>query len=135
LIAPFYPKVSDASRRTIVIARMLRMYVAQQCYGLSDKGIEDAIFDRAAMRHFVGVDPHWGAAPEASTLGKFHTLLEAHDLTRRIIETINAHLAAQGLMMRLGTIVDANLIAAPASTKKDDKQRDPEMQQSKKGND
>ena len=114
---------------------MLRMYVAQQCFGLSDEGIEDAIYDSAAIREFVGVDPNWGAAPDATTLAKFRHLPEAHDLTRRIFETINAHLAAQGLMMREGTIVDATLIAAPPSTKNQDKQRDPEMHQSKKGND
>ena len=113
---------------------MLRMYIAQQCFGLSDEGIEDAIYDSAAIRDFVGVDPNWGAAPDATTLGKFRQLLEAHDLTRRIFYTINAHLAAQGLMMREGTIVDATLIAAPPSTKNSDKQRDPEMHQSKKGN-
>ena len=110
------------------------MYIAQQCFGLSDEGIEDAIYDSAAIRDFVGVDPNWGAATDATTLGKFRQLLEAHDLTRQIFDTINAHLAAQGLMMREGTIVDATLIAAPPSTKNSDKQRDPEMHQSKKGN-
>ena len=134
LIAPLYPRVSGAGRRPIGVARMLRMYVAQQCFGLSDEGIEDAIYDSAAIRDFVGVDPTWGAAPDATTLGKFRNLLEAHDLTRQIFETINAHLAARGLM-REGTIVDATLIAAPPSTKNQDKQRDPEMHQSKKGAD
>ena len=67
----------------------------------------------------------YGAAPDAATLGKFRNLLEAHDLTRQIFETINPHLAAQGLMMREGRIVDATLIAAPPSTKNQDKQRDP----------
>ena len=87
-------------------------------------------------RHVAaGVDPTRGAAPEATTLGKFRRLLEAHDLTRKIFETINAHLAAQGSMMCEGTIVDATLIAAPPSTKNQDKQRDPEMHQSKKDND
>lgn len=134
LIEPYYPKVTGAGRRPIGVSRMLRMYIAQQCFGLSDEGIEDAIYDSAAIRDFVGVDPNWGAAPDATTLGKFRQLLEAHDLTRQIFDTINAHLAAQGLMMREGTIVDATLIAAPPSTKNSDKQRDPEMHQSKKGN-
>ena len=135
LIEPFYPKVTGAGRRPIGVSRMLRMYIAQQCFGLSDEGIEDAIYDSAAIRDFVGVDPNWGAAPDATTLTKFRHLLEAHDLTRRIFDIINAHLAAQGLIMREGTIVDATLIAAPPSTKNGDKQRDPEMHQSKKGND
>ena len=135
LIEPFYPKVTGAGRRPIGALRMLRMYIAQQCFGLSDEGIEDAIYDSAAIRDFVGVDPNWGAAPDATTLTKFRHLLEAHDLPRRIFDVINAHLAAQGLIMREGTIVDATLIAAPSSTKNSDKQRDPEMHQSKKGND
>ena len=114
---------------------MLRMYVAQQCFGLSDKGIEDAIYDSQAIRGFVGIDLNRESAPDATTLLKFRRLLETHELTRKIFETINGHLAAQGLMMREGTIVDATLIAAPPSTKNKDKKRDPEMHQSKKGND
>lgn len=71
LIEPYYPKVTGAGRRPIGIARMLRMYIAQQCFGLSDEGIEDAIYDSSAIRDFVGVDPNWGAAPDATTLGSF----------------------------------------------------------------
>jgi IS5 family transposase len=135
LIAPFYPKVEGAGRPPIGLARMLRMYVAQQCFGLSDEGIEDAIYDSQAIRGFVGIDLNRESAPDATTLLKFRRLLETHELTRKIFETINGHLAAQGLMMREGTIVDATLIAAPPSTKNKDKKRDPEMHQSKKGND
>ena len=135
LIAPFYPKVEGAGRPPIGLARMLRMYVAQQCFGLSDEGIEDAIYDSQAIRAFVGIDLNRESAPDATTLLKFRRLLEKHELTRMIFETINGHLAAQGLMMREGTIVDATLIAAPPSTKNKDKKRDPEMHQSKKGND
>ena len=135
LIEPHYPKVEGAGRPPIGLARMLRMYVAQQCFGLSDEGIEDAIYDSQAIRAFVGIDLNRESAPDATTLLKFRRLLEKHELTRMIFETINGHLAAQGLMMREGTIVDATLIAAPPSTKNKDKQRDPEMHQSKKGND
>ncbi len=135
LIEPHYPKVEGAGRPPIGLARMLRMYVAQQCFGLSDEGIEDAIYDSQAIRAFVGIDLNRESAPDATTLLKFRRLLEKHELTRMIFETINGHLAAQGLMMREGTIVDATLIAAPPSTKNKDKKRDPEMHQSKKGND
>lgn len=72
------------------------MYEAQQCSGLSDECIEDAIYDSQAIPDFVGVDPNWSAVPDATTLGKSHPLLEAHDLTRQIYETITAHLAARG---------------------------------------
>ena len=95
---------------------MLRMYVAQQCLGLSDEGIEDAIYDSQAIRAYVGIDLHRESAPDATTLLKFRRLLENHELTRKIFETINGHLAAQGLMMREGTMVDSTLIAAPPST-------------------
>jgi IS5 family transposase len=135
LIEPHYPKVEGAGRPPIGLARMLRMYVAQQCFGLSDEGIEDAIYDSQAIRAFVGIDLNRESAPDATTLLKFRRLLETHELTRQIFETINGHLAAQGLMMREGTIVDATLIAAAPSTKNKDKKRDPEMHQSKKGND
>lgn len=135
LVEPFYPKVDGAGRPPIGIARMLRMYVAQQCFGLSDEGIEDAIYDSQAIRAFVGIDLNRESAPDATTLLKFRHLLETHELTRQIFETINAHLAQRGLMMREGTIVDATLIAAPPSTKNKDGKRDPEMHQSKKGND
>ena len=113
---------------------MLRMYVAQQCFGLSDEGIEDAIYDSQAIRGFVGIDLAREAAPDATTLLKFRRLLETHGLTRKIFEVIKTHLAEKGLMMREGTIVDATLIAAQPSTKNRAKARDPEMHQAKKGN-
>ena len=132
-IEPNYPKGEGRGRRPIGLSRMLRMYVAQQCFGLSDEGIEDALYDSQAIRRFVGIDLSRKAAPDATTLLKFRRLLEAHELTRKIFETINGHLAGKGLMMREGTIVDATLIAAPPSTKNDAKSRDPEMHQAKKG--
>ena len=135
LIEPHYPKTKGPGRRPIGLARMLRMYVAQQCFGLSDEGIEDAIYDSQAIRGFVGIDLNRESAPDATTLLKFRHLLEAKGITRQIFDTINGHLAEKGLMMREGTIVDATLIAAPPSTKNKDGERDPEMHQSKKGND
>ena len=134
LVEPFYPKVEGAGRPPIGLARMLRMYVAQQCFGLSDEGIEDAIYDSQSIRAFVGIDLGRESAPDATTLLKFRHLLESKELTRQIFDAINGHLAEKGLMMREGTIVDATLIAAPPSTKNKDGKRDPEMHQSKKGN-
>ena len=133
-LEPFYPKGEGRGRPPIGLERMLRMYVAQQCFGLSDEGIEDAIYDSQSIRRFVGIDLARESAPDATTLLKFRRLLETHGLTRRIFETINGHLAQKGLMMREGTIVDATIIAAPPSTKNRDKARDPEMHQTKKGN-
>ena len=130
----FYPKGEGRGRPPIGLERILRMYVAQQCFGLSDEGIEDAIYDSQSIRRFVGIDLSRESAPDATTLLKFRRLLETQGLTRRIFEAINNHLAQKGLMMREGTIVDATIIAAPPSTKNRDKGRDPEMHQTSKGN-
>ena len=134
VIEPHYPKGEGRGRPPIGVLRMLRMYVAQQCFGLSDEGAEDAIYDSQAIRRFVGIDLAREAAPDATTLLKFRRLLEEKALTASIFTTINAHLAEKGLLMRAGTIVDATLIAAPPSTKNRDGERDPDMHQTKKGN-
>jgi IS5 family transposase len=132
-IAPHYPK-GRRGRPPIGLARMLRVYFVQQWYGLSDEGVEDAITDSQALRTFVGIDLVREAVPDATTLLQFRRLLEQHDLTRTLLETINAKLSAQGLLMREGTIVDATILAAAPSVKNKDKTRDPDMHQTKKGN-
>ena len=132
-IEPFYPKGTGRGRPPIGLARMLRMYVVQQCLGLSDEGIEDAVYDSQAIRGFIGIDLAREAAPDATTLLKFRRLLETHGLTQAIFEAINAHLAAKGLLLREGSVVDATIISAPSSTKNDSGTRDPEMHQTKKG--
>jgi IS5 family transposase len=134
VIEPHYPKGEGRGRPPIGVLRMLRMRVAQQCFGLSDEGAEDAIYDSQAIRRFVGIDLAREAAPDATTLLKFRRLLEEKELTASIFTTINAHLAEKGLLMRAGTIVDATLIAAPPSTKNRDGERDPDTHQAKKGN-
>lgn len=133
-IAPFYPKGEGRGRPPIGLERMLRMYIAQQCFGLSDEGMEDALYDSQAIRRFVGIDLAREAAPDATTLLKFRRLLEKHQLTAAIFTAINAHLADKGLLLKEGTIVDATIIAAPSSTKNQGAQRDPDMHQTKKGN-
>jgi IS5 family transposase len=132
-IAPFYPKGEGPGRPPIGLERMLRMVVAQQCFGLSDEGIEDALYDSQAIRRFVGIDLAREAAPDATTLLKFRRRLEDQGLTGVIFATINDHLAEQGLLLREGTLVDATLIAAPPSTKNRDRARDPDMHSAKKG--
>ena len=132
-VTPYYPSRGGRGRPPIGLSRMLRMYVAQQCFGLSDEGIEDAIYDSQAIRRFVGIDLNRESAPDATTLLNFRHLLESHQLTESIFNTINGHLAAKGLLLREGTIVDATLIASPPSTKNKEGKRDPDMHQSKKG--
>jgi len=133
VIEPLYPAGGGRGRPPIGVRRMLRMYVAQQVLGLSDEGIEDAIYDSQSVRAFVGVDLAVESAPDATTLLKFRRLLENEGLTKKLFRVINHHLAVKGLILRNGTIVDASLIAAAPSTKNREKKRDPEMHQSKKG--
>jgi len=132
-VVPFYPSSGGRGRPPMGLSRMLRMYVAQQCFGLSDEGIEDALYDSQAIRRFVGIDLSRESAPDATTLLKFRRLLETHQLTESIFNAINAHLAEKGLLLREGTIVDASLIAAPPSTKNREGKRDEEMRQTRKG--
>ena len=134
-IAPFYCGTAGGrGRPAIGLQRMLRMYVVQQCFGLSDEGTEDAVYDSQAIRAFGGIDLSHESAPDATTLLKFRRLLETHQLTQKLFAAINQHLSEKGLLLKEGTIVDATLIAAPPSTKNQSKARDPEMHQSKKGN-
>jgi IS5 family transposase len=134
LIEPHYPKSGKVGRPPVGVSRMLRMYFLQQWYSLSDEGLEDAIYDSQAMREFVGIDLSREQVPDATTLLKFRRKLEEHQLTKAIFEQVNAHLGQRGLLLREGTLVDATIIAAPPSTKNKDKARDPEMHQTKKGN-
>lgn len=133
LIAPFYvPK--ERGRKLIPLETMLRMYLMQNWFGLSDEGIEDAIYDSYAMKRFLKIDFSTEQTPDASTLLHFRHLLEKHDITRKIFDDVKQRLDASGLIMHGGTIVDATIIHAPSSTKNATKSRDPEMHSTKKGN-
>ena len=132
-IAPFYPK-PGTGRPPIGVERMLRIYLLQQWFNLSDPGVEEALYDSPAMRRFVGIDLGREPVPDETTMCRFRHLLEAHDLGRRLFEEVQRHLAENGLKVSTGTIVDATIISAPSSTKNADKARDPEMRQTRKGN-
>jgi len=133
VIESHYPK-GKRGRPPIGLERMLRVYLVQHWYSLSDEGVEDAITDSQALRGFVGIDLSRESAPDATTLLQFRHLLEEKELTKAVFAAINAQLTAQGLMMREGTIADATILAAPPSVKNEAKSRDPEMHQTKKGN-
>ena len=133
LIEPFYPKPGNG-RPPIGVERMLRIYLLQQWFNLSDPGVEEALYDSLAMRRFVGIDLGREAVPDETTMCRFRHLLEEHELGRRLFDEVRQHLAAKGLKIATGTIVDATIISAPASTKNAHKARDPEMHQTKKGN-
>ncbi len=113
---------------------MLRVYFLQQWYALADEALEDALYDSHALQSFARIELAAEGVPDATTLLNFRHLLETHDLCKSLFPAINADLGARGLLLREGTLVDATLIAAPSSTKNQAKQRDPEMHQTKKGN-
>ncbi len=133
VIEPFYPK-GERGRPPVGLERMLRVYFLQQWYGLADEALEDALYDSQALRGFARIDLAAEGVPDATTLLKFRRLLETHDLCQGLFTAINADLTARGLLLREGTLVDATLITAPASTKNQEKKRDPEMHQTRKGN-
>ena len=133
LIEPFYPKPGNG-RPPIGVERVLRIYFLQQWFNLSDPGVEEALYDSQAMRRFVGIDLGREPVPDETTMCRFRHLLEERDLGRRLFEEVQRHLAENGLKLATGTIVDATIISAPSSTKNAAKARDPEMHQTKKGN-
>ena len=133
VIEPYYPK-GERGRPPVGLERMLRVYFLQQWYGLADEALEDALYDSQALQQFARIDLSAEGVPDATTLLNFRRLLETHDLCKCLFTAINADLTARGLLLREGTLVDATLIAAPPSTKNKEKKRDPEMHQTKKGN-
>jgi transposase, IS5 family len=133
VIEPHYPQ-GQRGRPPIGLERMLRVYFLQQWYGLADEALEDALYDSQALQRFGRIDLCAEGVPDATTLLKFRRLLETHDLCKGLFTAINADLAACGLLLREGTLVDATLIAAPPSTKNKERKRDPEMHQTRKGN-
>ena len=112
---------------------MLRIHCVQLCYNLSDPGMEDLLYEAESVRRFVGLNLT-EALPDETTILNFRHLLERHQLGKGLLEEINAHLESQGLRLREGTMVDASIIEAPSSTKNRSRERDPEMHQTKKGN-
>ena len=113
---------------------MLRVHLMQQWYDLSDPAMEDALIEVATMRRFAGIALITDRIPDETTILKFRHLLETHNLGEQIFETVKAHLKANGMAIKQGTIIDATLIAAPSSTKNKKGARDPEMHQTKRGN-
>ena len=133
LIEPHYPKPGNG-RPPIGLERMLRIHLLQHWFNLADAACEEALYDSAALRAFAGIDLGREPVPDATTLLKFRHLLERHELGAAIFAEVGRILQDKGLKLSAGTIVDATLIAAPISTKNQERQRDPEMRQTKKGN-
>jgi IS5 family transposase len=133
MVRPHYPK-GDRGRKPREIETMLRMYLLQNWFNLSDEGIEDAIYDSYAIRTFMGIDFLKEQAPDATTLLHFRHLIEDNGIAKLIFDDVRDRLDKAGLLMHGGTVVDATIVAAPSSTKNQSGERDPEMHQTKKGN-
>lgn len=134
VIYPFYPKQQGSGRPPVGLERMLRIHFLQHWFNLSDPAVEESLYDSRAMRRFVGIDLGCEPAPDETTICKFRHLLEAHNLGDRMFGLINEYLQENGLKVSTGTIVDATIIDAPSSTKNKEGKRDPEMHQTRKGN-
>jgi IS5 family transposase len=132
LVEPHYPKAGNG-RQPAGLSIMLRTYFLQQWFGFSDPGMEEAFYDSPALRRFAGVDLGRAAAPDESTILRFRHLLEEHELCGQILDTVNHFLASRGIRIGTGTIVDATIINAPSSTKNSTGKRDPQMHQTRKG--
>jgi transposase, IS5 family len=131
VIAPYYPE-GKTGRPPFSLQTMLRVHFMQQWFTLSDPGMEEAFFDTPLYREFAQLE-EFGNLPDESTILRFRHRLEKHKLADEILATVNELLTSQGLLIKVGTVVDATLIAAPSSTKNKDHQRDPDMHSSKKG--
>ena len=130
-IEPLYP-VAGRGRRPYPCASMLRIHLMQHWFALSDPGMENALYEIESMRHFAGIKLN--AVPDETTILNFRRFIEDNDLSIDILDKINQHLARKGLLLKTGTVVDATIIKAPCSTKNKTGGRDPEMHQTKKGN-
>jgi IS5 family transposase len=133
LIEPHYPKPGNG-RPPLPLERMLRIHFLQHWFNLSDPAAEEALYESPALRAFAGVDLGAEPAPDETTICRFRHLLEKHGLAEAIFQEVLVHLEAKGIKVSTGTIVDATIIHAPSSTKNKDKARDPDMHQTKKGN-
>jgi IS5 family transposase len=134
VIDPHYPKPGRRGRQPMPLETMLRIYFMQQWYALSDPAMEDALLEIESMRRFAHLDLMDEALPDETTILNFRHLLEKHGLTQQMMQLINELLQSRGCLLKGGTIVDATIIHASPSTKNRDRQRDPEMHQTKKGN-
>lgn len=133
LIEPHYPK-AGRGRHPYPLEMMLRIHFMQQWFSLSDPAMEEALYDMASMRGFAGLSLSSTSVPDETTILNFRHLLERNGLAAEILQAVNQWLSEQNLLVRQGTIVDATLIDAPSSTKNKAGARDPEMHQTKKGN-
>ena len=133
LVERHYPK-GEQGRKPVGLGIMLRVYFLQQWFALSDPAAEDALYESPVLRRFASIDLGRAPAPDETTILNFRHLLEEHGLCGQMLDTVNLYLESKGIRIATGTIVDATIIHAPSSTKDEKKERDPEMHQTRKGN-
>ena len=133
IVEPHCPR-AKTGRPPFAVETMLRIHYLQQWFCLSDPAMEEALHDTPLFREFAKIGQGVARLPDETTILRFRHLLERHNLAPDMLRLVNDILGAKGLLLRTGTVVDATLIAAPSSTKNADGQRDPEMKQTKKGN-
>lgn len=134
VIEPHYPKAKAGNGRPpIGLERMLRIHFIQHWFNLADLACEEALYDSASLRRFVGIDLGREPVPDSTTMTKFRKLLNDNKLGEALFAQVGKELQARGFKVNTGTIVDATIIGASSSTKNADKARDPEMHQTRKG--
>ena len=133
-IEPYYPKPKGASRRPIGLEKMLRIHFLQHWFELFDPGVEEIVYDSRSMRSFAGIDLGKEPVPDETTILKFRHLMEKHNLGDELFRLVNLYLSGNSMTINRGAIVDATIINAPTPTKNKDRQRDPDMHQTRKGN-
>lgn len=132
VVEPYYPK-GEGGRPPIGLERMMRMLFVQRWFNLADEACEEALYDSASLRTFVGIDLGRERVPDGTTILKFRRLLDQHQLGEALFAKVGEMLQGRGLQVGTGTIVDATIVGAPSSTKNADKKRDPQMHQTRKG--
>ena len=131
VIQPHYYN-GKSGRKPMKLELMLRIYFLQQWFCLGDPTVEEAVYDRISFQKFLRIDLMNDVIPDETTILNFRHLLEAHDLTKKLLDAVNGLLEKKGVLLKQGTIVDATLITAPSSTKNKENKRDPEMSSTKK---
>jgi IS5 family transposase len=132
LLEPSYYK-GERGNKPYDLELMLRLYVLQNLYDLSDMATAEQAIDSRSFSEFCGVDSS-NQVPDGDTIGRFRNILESNGLQERLFTQVLEQLTERGLMLKKGTIVDSSIIAAPSSTKNREKKRDPDAHQTKKGN-
>jgi IS5 family transposase len=133
-LEPYYPQSGRRGRQPMALNRMLRIHCMQQWFSYSDRQMEDALYEINSIRRFADFGSVTEAQPDETTILYFRHWLEKHKLTEALLSKVNEHLKDQGLLVSKDTMVDATIVHAPSSTKNQDQQRDPDMHQTKKGN-